>query len=120
MNRIEHAFVPGLLGHKAVDLRVEPHGVVLTFEDECVAFDPLQAPLDFCAKLATRIVAAGAGRGTGSRADAQGCARVPLRAPWRAQLLHGRAGQGVKQWQVGLVASYQGRPPGFAGEAVTV
>jgi hypothetical protein len=45
---------------------------------------------------------------------------VPLRAPWRSQLLHGRAGQGVKQWQVGLVASYQGRPPGFAGEAVTV
>jgi hypothetical protein len=43
------------LGHKAVDLRVEPHGVVLTFEDEGVAFDPLQAPLDSCAKRAARI-----------------------------------------------------------------
>jgi hypothetical protein len=26
---------------------------------------------------------------------------LPLRALWRAQLLHGRAGQGVTQWHVG-------------------
>jgi anti-sigma regulatory factor (Ser/Thr protein kinase) len=43
MNRVLHAFAPGTLGHTDVTLRLEADRVVLGFEDDGVAFDPLQA-----------------------------------------------------------------------------
>jgi anti-sigma regulatory factor (Ser/Thr protein kinase) len=45
MNRVLHAFAPGTLGHTDVMLRLEAERVVLCFEDEGVAFDPLQDAL---------------------------------------------------------------------------
>ncbi len=44
MNRIEHAFAPGERRSTQVRLQVQTDAVILTFEDDGVAFDPLLQP----------------------------------------------------------------------------